>query len=865
MTSLVIIFEKSDMFKSLILSFLWFLPILNYAQVVNNRGAILTADSSTNTSVTYAVVIGVSEYKEVTPLNFAHKDAEVFANYMLSKDGMGLDSSHVKLFVNEKATLQNVGNAISDIILNDLKKGDRVIFFFAGHGDYDANILKDQALLLLYAAPKQNYFQNIFSGDFISTSDLNSRFVDPLAAKGCEVILIIDACHANGLDKPLSGGTEGGRITTLALQNMTAPVKIYSCKSDQFSLESEQWGGGRGLFSYVLMEGFYGMADADNNNEINLKEIQRYLEDNIPKLAAPNQQYPIVKIEDPEKKIATVNQDLLAAYKTERNKNLVFLAKADVKGTTTSLLQQLDSTQKKLYRICDSLIEKKETLLAHRNYLLYTKKDSTSEIALGLRRNLSAAMQEKAAAILLPMLRENNQSLRNFKSVDSADLKKAVNELEIAAGLLGEKHFLYRNLVARILFLKSLTLDNDDGISCLELSASLEPNAPYTNYYLAKRYQFKGYLEKAKLNFRKYIELMPKNAYACLETATIFWQLQEFDDAIKYSQAAIALKPDFKNAYWGLGVVYYYLKEYDKSLQCSKKILEIDPNASFVYYNLASLYSAKQNKTEALFNFELAIKKKALALNTIADDSDFDFIRSSKEFKIILQKYFTEEELVKYPEIYKSATGTQKNYTTWPQLGTESSFFHKKNNADSATGFLLQTVVYESVDGTEKGILVNTNGNIEGKRWKDWNSRFTGRETNYTETGRDEWNVFLRSEENGQKLLVDLKNKKIVINYSEPRRKEIYSITNKEGKSTPVAVLFDGSDFNGESFEVVDDIYWVGEHWNDHISSIHVNKGYKLQVFYDFHFEEKSIIIEGAWIAPPEWNNQISSIKILKN
>ena len=140
--------------RKVIFYFFGLLPFISAAQVINTRGTVITADTVKNTGTTYALVIGISKYKEVNPLNFADKDAMVFADYLVNKNGMALDTNNVKLFVNEKATMSNIGNAISDIIIKNLKKGDKVIFFFAGHGDYDANILKDQALLLLYGAPR---------------------------------------------------------------------------------------------------------------------------------------------------------------------------------------------------------------------------------------------------------------------------------------------------------------------------------------------------------------------------------------------------------------------------------------------------------------------------------------------------------------------------------------------------------------------------------------------------------------------------------------------------------------------------------------------------------------------------------------
>src|SRR5580704_52500 len=117
-----------------LLFILLFIPILIKAQTVTMRGdPVAAAPPIDSGGTTYAIVIGVSSYKYVRPvLHFADRDARVFADFLLSKQGMGLLSRNVMLFTDSNANLNNIGNAISDILNQKLKKGDRVIFYFAG-------------------------------------------------------------------------------------------------------------------------------------------------------------------------------------------------------------------------------------------------------------------------------------------------------------------------------------------------------------------------------------------------------------------------------------------------------------------------------------------------------------------------------------------------------------------------------------------------------------------------------------------------------------------------------------------------------------------------------------------------------------
>lgn len=592
------------------------LPALCSAQVIDNRGAVVTSTKTADTSTTYAVVIGISKYKQVRPLKYADRDAQVFRNFLVSKEGMELDSGNVKLFLNEKATVTNIGTGLSDIVIKKLKKGDRVIFFFAGHGDYDADIFKDRALLLFYDAPSKAYFQNLFSGDYISTTHLSSEFIEPVASKGCEVILIIDACHASGMNKNLSGGMEGGRVTMMALENMTSPVKIYSCQTNQYSLEGEQWGGGRGLFSFVLMEGLYGMADIDKDHIVTLRELQRYLEDNVPALASPNKQDPIVKSEDPTEPIAKVNDAFLALYKTQKNKDLRFLTK--VEGTLDAWIQNMDSTHKKLYKECAVLVEKQELDIAYEKFLAFEKADSISIASASLRRNLAASLQKKAATILTPILEDVTPLFPEKGTITVETISKvtlAEKELEKASSLLGEGHFLHKNLEARILFLKALAIHIsgqkekiNDAISYLEQSSTLEPNAPYTYFELGYLYRINNSaLEKAKLNFEKYLNLIPNSPLAYYNLAIVYDRLKDYEEALKKMKKAIELKP-FYAAYLNLGNIYTNLKNYEEAISANKMAIKANPNLGEAYLNLGNTYLSLKDSMNASQAYRNGIK-----------------------------------------------------------------------------------------------------------------------------------------------------------------------------------------------------------------------------------------------------------------
>ena len=128
----------------------------NYAQP-GERGLKAKQDSTAPAGNTYAIIIGISNYKNVSDLQFADKDAEAFENFLLSAAGGAIPKTNIETFLNENANRTNAGDAIS-IIARKAKPGDRVYFFFAGHGDMEDLTQIENGLLLLYNSPNGNYF-----------------------------------------------------------------------------------------------------------------------------------------------------------------------------------------------------------------------------------------------------------------------------------------------------------------------------------------------------------------------------------------------------------------------------------------------------------------------------------------------------------------------------------------------------------------------------------------------------------------------------------------------------------------------------------------------------------------------------------
>jgi len=85
----------------------------------NERGGVTRADTVLPGGNTYAIIIGISDYKLVPDLQYAHKDAQSFEDFLISEAGGKVPRPNIETFLNENATRNNVGDAISVIARKD--------------------------------------------------------------------------------------------------------------------------------------------------------------------------------------------------------------------------------------------------------------------------------------------------------------------------------------------------------------------------------------------------------------------------------------------------------------------------------------------------------------------------------------------------------------------------------------------------------------------------------------------------------------------------------------------------------------------------------------------------------------------------
>ena len=590
--------------KTFLIPLLFLLAINLYGQSTKGASPIASTSGSGTTGTTRAVVIGISDYADpgIPDLKFAHKDAEAYAEYLRSKAGGGLTDDQLMLLTNEDATTAQMAMAL-DWLMEKSQDGDKAIIYFSGHGDVETKTKMQNGFLLTYDSPSKVYVAGAYPLFYLQS------VISTLSENNVQALVVTDACHAGAL----AGSNVGGAQATSAVlaKQFSNEVKILSCQPEEFSLEGEQWGGGRGAFSYHFVEGLYGLADNNDDQSVNLLELGRYLEDKVTAEAAPQSQIPMT-VGSKATKLAHVDKSLLSQLKAQKDHAAPMLASIESKGIEENVLASTDQQTREQYLAFKTALAKGDLLTpenksANDLYVKLSNKSSLEQLHSLMRRNLAAALLDEAQ-------RTNNKMLAN----DPEEMSKAFAlgqyrhippKLARAAELLGEEHYMYNRIIGQKYFydaLNRLTKTHDLELMANQYRAAIPLAKKGMELYgeNALGYCFLQSLygpiniDSSFYFYKKALQLSPTYAFPHLMIGFMFNNAKRYNLSIKYEKKAIKIDPGYYMSYNNIGCNYSDKKKYQQAESWCKKSIEVFPNAA-AYSNLGSLYHRQGHDAEA--------------------------------------------------------------------------------------------------------------------------------------------------------------------------------------------------------------------------------------------------------------------------
>ncbi|WP_019498186.1 SUMF1/EgtB/PvdO family nonheme iron enzyme [Pseudanabaena sp. PCC 6802] len=219
-----------------------------------------------------AVVIGINDYDEIQPLQYAKSDAKKMRDYF-ARD-LNVQPEDLYFFSDDsprnrhgRKTQPTYGTLIS--FLTDrfetpfLSAGDTLWFYFSGHGmPYEGR-------------------------DYLLPSDGNPRspnlaipiadVTDRLRRSGADnIVLCIDACRSEGVKSGLGIGRE----------KQQGVITFFSCSPSQVSYEIDEIA--QGAFTHVLLEALKIQGEGNNAT---VERLNNYLLHQVPKLTQQYKNY----------------------------------------------------------------------------------------------------------------------------------------------------------------------------------------------------------------------------------------------------------------------------------------------------------------------------------------------------------------------------------------------------------------------------------------------------------------------------------------------------------------------------------------------------------------------------------------------
>ena len=217
-----------------------------------------------------AIVIGIEKYKHTQAnATFANNDASVFSDYAHEK--LGVPRNRIKLITNDEADTRGILLSIQRWLTRQIKPGESNVFvFFAGHGMSSDDGEK------MFLVPHDGEI-DLLEKTAISRDEI---FRAISGAQPQSVNVFFDTCYS-GFDRN-NAALINARPIVIEAKKQSIPdnfTVMTAAAGDQTAKPLEE--AKHGMFSYFLMKGMEGEADANNDNEITAGELHSYVQTNV--------------------------------------------------------------------------------------------------------------------------------------------------------------------------------------------------------------------------------------------------------------------------------------------------------------------------------------------------------------------------------------------------------------------------------------------------------------------------------------------------------------------------------------------------------------------------------------------------------
>ncbi|HSK13876.1 MAG TPA: hypothetical protein VK907_11725, partial [Phnomibacter sp.] len=420
-------------------------------------------------------------------------------------------------------------------------------------------------------------------------SDQNSYANLLSTKKNAKVILITDACRSGRL---AGDGIEGRKFVGQQLlrvqRNMERnEVRIASCGPDELSAENEAWGGGRGVFSYYLLQGLQGLAVSPNANGVTGADVKTFLARSFATDAVltreQHKQTPLVE-GNIQMLLSRPGPDDIKAASAQRPAGKALPAGLQMFSTRGAIpVQPLDMLANKLRAAgIDSVLDFRnpynidpkefpqrvlsyfngQGLSADEGTMLEELRDELRTSPDAIRRfneRMAAVISDRGHQMISAYLTGDRAELekRSYYNLKNREFDKYINMFTYALKLISPDHFLYRGL--------HVDRDYFQGVlHRLEINVFGD--------------RVKERLKSALGSLQRANRLEPFAPYVHNELGNVFADLEQFDSALHHYHLATELAPTWAVPWANLVGLYNAQKNLKEARQAANRARSIQPD-----------------------------------------------------------------------------------------------------------------------------------------------------------------------------------------------------------------------------------------------------------------------------------------------
>ena len=219
----------------------------------------------------WALIVGINDYEHVRGLNYAVEDALAIKNMLIND--YGFKRNNVRVLTNSEATGSNIKKELHSLV-KSVGENDRVVFYFAGHGETETLGIEggDMGFLIPADGDADDLYLTAIPMDELK------RISNWSKAK--HMLFLVDACYG-GLaamnTRSLSSKSDGylDKIT----EDISRQIITAGGKEEQV-LEKDEWE--HSAFTKNLLSGLKEKrADYNNDGIITGAEIGMYVQEKV--------------------------------------------------------------------------------------------------------------------------------------------------------------------------------------------------------------------------------------------------------------------------------------------------------------------------------------------------------------------------------------------------------------------------------------------------------------------------------------------------------------------------------------------------------------------------------------------------------